>query len=284
MNPVCRRFQDELLDRLGTASASIAAIFDAPHARECAACVEAARRMERHSIAVRALGRIPVPAELEGRVVAELYAGRRQERAASALDRLARVDVPERLAEIVDRARDDADSAADAQSRDDVSGPRSPLALGRLHAPEILRRLVEEELSHPVQSRIARHLGGLERKVAPAALDARVYALLTSARPRRTWQQPRPAWIAISAAAAVLVIGWTLWSNSSMSAAEHHYSFKVVEVSSVRYLDPLARDLMAGVGPGMLADVMTNAAGQERDHGAGQSPSAGGSTGGRRDF
>jgi hypothetical protein len=241
MNVECRRYLEQFLDRCGDAEAMESISSDlarADHARECKECARTAARMAKQASGLAGMQRLEAPHALEGRVVAELYAGRRQDRASSALRRLPRLPVPEEL------------------ERAFGGGPHAPKRLG---APAILRELVEEELSHPVQARIERQLGRLARMHAPAALDARVEAALAgrtapreSARAWRRW-----TWVAVAAGVAVLAAA----GIRALPRPTPRYSFQVVEAHSIREMSPFARSWIAAVGGGVLEQARVEPSG-----------------------
>lgn len=133
-DPRCAAFRSEALDALA-AGASVAgpsaAAESNAHALECAACARFAARAMPIRRALAALPRRDAPRELDGRVVAELGAGVRQERAVAAVRALGRVAPP---AELDSAVGGEARAAADTQS---TGRPAAPRVLERLVAEEL---------------------------------------------------------------------------------------------------------------------------------------------------
>jgi hypothetical protein len=221
MRPDCQVSQDAL-------AAGERATFDA-HARQCADCAAFARRLDRGLAALAQLARVDAPAELTGRVVAELEAGRREERAIESVRSLARVAVPEHLEHAVAR----------------TAAPAAPAAVEALAAPEVLSRLVEEELADPAKARVRRFVGSLERAAVPAELADRIEAALAKPRPRR-WFRSRL--IAGGLTLAFLAVLAVAWRADSLAAAKRHVEW--VRVESASELSPFAASLAAGLTGG----------------------------------
>lgn len=203
--------------------------FDA-HARACGECAAFVLRLARNRGALTELARLAAPAELDGRVVAALEAGHRAQRAVEAVQGLARVVVPEHL----DRA---------------VARDAAPLASEKLVAPDVLRRLVEEELSDPSKARARRFVGSLERLEAPAGLAARVAETLRRPERKRSF---RSRLLAGGATAALLVCAafvWAALSRDAQPARRGHIEW--VRAESTGELSPLAASFLAGFTGGV---------------------------------
>ncbi|MCC6409667.1 MAG: hypothetical protein IT453_21110 [Planctomycetes bacterium] len=206
-------------------------VFEA-HARTCTTCRAFATRLQRGERALVGLARIAAPASLDGRVVAALEAGQREERAIRALRRLDRVEVPEHLDHAVARTA-------------------APIAPAPLAAPDVLRRLVEEELSDPSKARAQRFVGSLERVAAPDQLFARVQGALTQPPPKRSF---RSRLLAGGAALVVVATTAILWYSNSRETPRARIQW--VRVDSVDELSPLAASFVAGLSGG-ASDVST---------------------------
>lgn len=210
----CLGVRAEALDGRPDAAPSPVA---AAHLASCAACRAAVTARTRVARALGALARQPAPVELDARV-------RAFARGAGALEPLA----DERL-----------DSSAE------------PLAelfarLPRQRAPQVLDRLVREEIADPARARARRFAGDLERLSAPAELGL-------VAQPRTAARGPRPflRFAAAAAVAGLSLSGWLAWRASQAPAPR--YRFQVVHATEVAQLDPLARGLVDGLTGGMLS-------------------------------
>jgi hypothetical protein len=142
------------------------------HLATCADCAAYVARVARSLAGLRGLERRPAPIELDGRVVAALQAGARQERAVRAVEELAPRTAPERVERAVET---DAELAAHHPGRE--------LRPARLRAPQVLDRLVAEELGDPSAARARRFVSSLARLEAPGELALRVAGDLAGTPP-----------------------------------------------------------------------------------------------------
>ncbi len=218
MDARCQTFRDALIE---------SSTLDQHSSHDCAECAAWARRFRQRESVLGSLERRAVPAELDGRVIAALEAGYREDRAVAALRDLARVDVPSSLDRAVER----------------VAGEVVLRAPTQVSAPDVLRRLVEEELSDPSKARARRFVGSLPREFAPAELDARVAAELAKPeRPRRF----RSKLLAASFALVVLAISIELAISVRVSRSRIQW----VEASDPSELSPMAASLFSGFSGG----------------------------------
>lgn len=216
----CREFTGMLADAADLASGGDAL---ADHARTCADCARYAARVARIGAALRELTPMAAPAELEGRAVAAFEAGHRSDRAVAALRTLGRREAPASL------------DAAVARAAGEPAVPR---------APEVLRRLVVEELSDPRKATARRFVGSLPRTSAPEALYDGVGGQLQ----RRRSARPGRAWLITTGAvllSALLVGGW-LMRREPTAAGKPSGKIVWVRVDSAKDLSPMTRALMAG--------------------------------------
>lgn len=219
----CEAFRSELAapgDAVSTA-----------HALECAACAAFARKLTRNASALRALERLRVPAALDVRAETALEAGFRAERAIGAVSGLGRQSVPSSL--------DDAVARAAGDSR----------GFGR-QAPEVLRRLVEEELADPTKAIARRHVGSMRRMPAPEALELAVRAELSAPRRARPLQ-PYVVAAGLLLAGALALTGWALRRSAPEGQGERS-RIVWVQVDRADQLSPLGRSLLAGYSGGAL--------------------------------
>jgi hypothetical protein len=218
MDARCQAFRDALVE---------SSTLEAGSLHECSECAAYARRFSQRESVLRSLERHTAPTELEGRTIAALEAGYREDRAVAALRDLARVDVPSSLDRAVER----------------VAGEVAQRATSPVAAPDVLRRLVEEELSDPSKARARRFVGSLPREAAPAELDARVAAEL--ARPERP-RRFRSKLLAVSFAVVVLAI--SIQIAISMRASRSRIQW--IAANDTSEISPMAATLFSGVSGG----------------------------------
>ncbi|MSR61832.1 MAG: hypothetical protein EXS08_05250 [Planctomycetes bacterium] len=106
-------------------------------------------------------------------------------------------------------------------------------------APPVLERLLNEELELPLRHRAERFPGSLGRLAAPPELEARLNATARRRNMRRLLLAP-----ALTLAAAGLVV-WLVARQPTPEPRAHRIT--VVQASSLRELDPLARALAEGL-------------------------------------
>ena len=194
-----------------------------------------AGREDRALAALGELSRAAAPSVLDGGVVCALNAGHRQDRAAAALVGLTRREAPQELEERLVEPL-----------------PRS--------APDVLDRLVAEELADPAKSMSRRFAGRLARLRAPATLERRVEAELRGMGPRPSSRDAsaasRPSlrlgpFAAAAGLAALLFAGRALWTPAEREAPPK-LSFEVQRASSLGELNPAARGWVGGIAGGLL--------------------------------
>ncbi len=210
------------LQRILAIAESGAAVED-EHLGACPACRAALARRMRQIEAVRGLARVAAPAALDGHVVAATHAGQRQERAIRALRSLGRLRAPAGLAQ----------------------------RMNALPAPAVLDRLVSEELADLSKATSRRFLARLAPLRAPDELRRRVLAWRDAPR------IPRAA-LGIFAAALLLAIGALVFvqrdrQGTGARGPEGPRTVLVLQrVDSIRDLDPVAGQLLAGVSGGFV--------------------------------
>jgi hypothetical protein len=210
----CRPFRIQWLDGAN----------DPHHAARCEACARWARVAELASESLKGLARLPAPPDLESAVAREL-AGDRVPRIERVLQSLVRRSAPKELDERV--------SAFKFASP--VSEPEPKVhvlrALDVQPAPEVLARLVDEELQAPERHRVERLAGSLERLSAPQDLEARVDARVRRQAIRRLILIP---------AATLAAAAWMLWFSLRSGPEPRARRFEVVEASTLEGLNGIA--------------------------------------------
>jgi len=232
MNSPCRDFLSAMLETAPERPAAASAL--GAHFASCESCRQAFERMCRIRPALANLARLSAPAALDGLVVAATQAGQRQERALAHLrtalaPRKGRQEVPAGL-----------DPFLGAAGSALLSG------VGRVAAPAVLERLVEEELRDPQQALMRRYVSRLRRIDAPASLRTRVQQVLRA--PRRSMGRR-----AVLAGAALVVLCAAMWGWWSLEHVKPRPKFQVVFVDDLNQLDPLALGMLAGLTGGVSA-------------------------------
>lgn len=191
------------------------------HLIACGGCSAFLASVQTQVRALRGLGALQAPRELQGLVVAATQAGHRQERAVAALRSLGPISMPP-----------------------EVDHAIWPLDLS---APHALDRLVDRNLQDPTNSIARRVAGRIERLQAPRDLDARVGQVYAFGAKRRERAARR---LAFSTAALVLVAitvtaTWLIARSGDVAAAEPQ--FVIERVTSPDAFDPLLRSTLSGL-------------------------------------
>lgn len=238
------------------------------HLADCADCAAFAARLGRAVGALEGLERRGAPPELDGLVVAALQAGARQDRAVRALVDLSPEPAPEHVDEAL-AARLEFEAALDSEvALDPESGSASPeFVPPRLKAPQVLERLVGEELADPAASRARRFVGGLPRLEAPEALTERV-ALhmdqLALAPVSLSGQRGSGSGMSLGfgklvalVAASVILVGLagplgSLWPRPSGPAPQaRSLSLQQASLADLASFSSMGRDMVDGLGGGL---------------------------------
>jgi hypothetical protein len=183
--------------------------------------------------------RIPAPVELAERVAQELT-GDRSRRLERVLQSVVRRPAPTLLDECV------GDGFLRRPAPDEQRGSQKAEALRSLDvhsAPEVLERLLNEELADPVRQAVERFPGNLERLEAPRELEKLIGSTVRRRALARLLVGPTMA-----LAAACLVV----WMAARSGVPEPRtYRFNVVHARSFEDLDPMARVLAESLGGGV---------------------------------
>jgi len=236
----CERLQLAMVDALPSTPHLTGELRE--HVLACAACARVVRAWPAASRALAELPRRAAPSELDSAVVAAFHGGARTDRALRALGELARLSPPAELAQ-----------ALEGLARESA-GPVPQL--GRAPAPRVLDRLVDEELQDPSKALVRRHVGGLARLEAPAALRERVAGDFARAqqdsRARLALRQVfrRRLELALGAAALfALFVGLWALQREPVSPAR---PFRVEHAANFGAFSPLSRGMLDTASSGML--------------------------------
>lgn len=232
MNQACKAFRVEWLSG-ETGSA---------HASQCPQCARFVSSSERVAAALSSLEGLSAPAELERCVELEL-AGDRSRRLQRVLNSFIRRGAPavldRRVAEFF---------AAHRAGGDEQRGSRKAEVMRSLDlrpAPDVLERLLREELDAPERQRVERFSGSLERLRAPAVLAERIGSVVR----RRAFGRLVLGPLA-TLAAACLIVWITLLRGEPVP---RRYRFEVIQAASLEGIDPMARMLAESLNGGASA-------------------------------
>jgi hypothetical protein len=173
------------------------------------------RQLLRQARAIRNLERVPVPSDLDGRVVASLQAGYRQERVAEQVHALPAERAPRELDLLVRRLANQPFTDASADLRD-------------LKAPETLDRLVAVRVNAERSARKPSGLSRASRLMAAAALLVATSLGLVRLLGERDVGQ----------------------GNEGLEVAS--FSFRVIRIEDPALADPDLLALLGGMSGGML--------------------------------
>lgn len=231
MNGVCREFRDAwVTGERGSA-----------HPAACPACGDWVRATERMLAELSRLTPVRAPEVLASRIAAEL-AGDRSGRLVRNLCSVVRRSAPEALDGIVAERIERMGPPGDSERR-------KALAVGTLdlqRAPDVLDRLVHEELEAPERHRAERFTGSLPRLEAPAELGE-----LVRVRVRRRVVS-RHALLPLLALAAAGVALWFSLTDRGTEIPTRR--LRVVHSATLDGIDPRALALAESIGGGFGSD------------------------------
>lgn len=207
------------------------------HGESCKVCrafvVASRARIE----ALEGLALVPAPSELDARVDEEL-SGTDTRRMISVLTSLVRHPAPAALDVLVCRRL--------AEQGDPVRGQERARAIAALDingAPDVLERLLREELEDPAGARADRFVGTVTRLEAPSSLADRI---ATGLRRRATLRTVVPP--IASLAAAALVVWLFVRGGEPSERSRAPYPFDVEHTADLGGLDPSARRMALLLG------------------------------------
>jgi hypothetical protein len=234
MRDVCRDIRDLLIERAASGAFDGDLRLD-QHLQTCLDCQAELSRARHVARGLRSLRERRAPFELTGRVVAALQAGQRQERALDALRTLTRAPAPVELEQKLDLG---------------PTGSRPSLAS---IAPNVLERLVAEELEDPAKAVARRFAGRLEHLAAPPDLlemvEARFRQAMQLGVPKRSSRST--ALLVVVLLAGLTLVG--LGISRRVQAKAPEWQFQVVRARSVDELGPMASILLDQVSGGARA-------------------------------
>ncbi len=222
----CQDFRDRFLEREDSAARKSLDILD--HPARCAECDRWMRRVGLQVDHLSSLPRVSAPEALDAAVNLELELV--EGRIARAVGGLPRLPAP---AELEARMR-----GVLAETGETWSGLQPVEGLEKVQAPEVLERLVGEELAAPAAHRTERFVGNLELVRAPRGLERRIAERFERALPALRWVG---ALTALAAASIVVVL--VLHDRDETGRRP-----PLIRAASLNELDPLARGLAFALG------------------------------------
>ncbi len=270
MSPPCNDHRERLLADHECSSSE-------KHLGECGECRAWWVKTERLTKALSGLSRLDAPVELAAAVQrsvssAGLRIGESVDDGELSGDQLAqRLDSdPSSLHPIFEGAFRNLSRLHAPEILDDLVLDPSPLrdsrtatllsGLSRIPVPQVLDRLVGEELESPARHRVERFIGDLERENVPYALDENPVRSIAS----RFGRSNRRMLVAPLTAIAAGLILWASFGGGTRVPETTEYSFDVVRVHSPDQLSPLANSFLSGMTGGSRLQPKTDREGSPR--------------------
>lgn len=222
---ICADLREDTLDELGRSAGFKS------HADDCTACQDWLVRQSKIVGVLRSLDRHVAPREMEGAAEFALQVGTTV--LAEDLRSLERFEAPGELAEML------------AINLAEPVWIQLLTDLPQVTAPDVLDRLVAEELQDHPAAVTRRFAGGLFRKQGPVSLTEQVAAgLAQPAGPQASHAWLKPL---MGLAAAVFVVGSVGFFGNHDEPKVFKPSFTVVEVESLASVSPFGGALIRGL-------------------------------------
>ncbi len=222
----CQEFRDRFLERFNSSARNPLEAQD--HVARCAECDRWVRRVGMQVDLLNLLPHLSAPDALDAAVSLELEL--LEGRIARVVSGLLRLQAPAEL---------------DVRTRDVLAGTGEPWSrlkpveeLEKVPAPEVLERLVGEELAAPAAHRTERFVGNLEPLRAPRGLERRLAERFERALPALRWVGALTT-LAAASIAVVLVLRDQDGGGRKLP---------LIRAASLEELDPLARGLAFALG------------------------------------
>ena len=251
VNDTCRRIREDWLERANDAAALASFEREERHVVECADCARWAAAMRAQVETLSSLSRKRIPERVATSVDGDL--AQPPILLERALRSLPRPSAPSELALLVSRSL--------ATPRPAVDPVRSLQILDVAMVPDVLERLIDEELGEPRAHRVDRFVGNLDPRRAPDELVERTDASLRQSSFRRL------VLFSLASVAAAILVLWFAVLGRNGSDASPARSFRVVRAETLDQLDPFARQLASALGGGIQPAAKGLAAPQEKDEG-----------------
>lgn len=247
---VCQKFRSKWLDERAMADADGVQALDVAdgHQADCKACNGWVRSTKQQIGLLLDLPVLEAPAELDALVEHAIENPPAEERVEQVLAALPKKAAPDELGErlAASMRRDVERREQRAVGSGAVSeGERTVLSVKALDiepVPNVLERLIDEELESPAAHRAERMVGNLDRRLAPAILAQRV------ARELRRHSLPK---LVLAPVATLLAASLLLWVVVRGGGEEPiGYSFEVVRFTDSAALNPIARQVAEALSAG----------------------------------
>lgn len=251
---VCQQFRSKWLDERAMAESDGVQALDVVegHQSACNACNGWVRSTKQQISLLMELPLLEAPEELDALVEEAIQSPPPEERVEEVLAALPRKAAPDELeARLVESMQRDEERREQrkVQSGDDRT-VQSVRALDIEHVPNVLERLVGEEMSTPAAHRAERMVSNLEPRLAPAALAKRVARELQL---RALTKLPKKI---VAPAATVLAACLLLWiALRGGEEPKPGYSFEFVRAKDTSALNPVARQVADALSAGTASAV-----------------------------
>jgi len=267
---VCQKFRSKWLDESAQADADGVQALDVAdgHQADCKACSGWTRSTKQQISLLLDLSVLGAPEKLDGLVEQRLENPPSEERLEQVLAALPKKTAPDVLAERltaslhrdVQRREQRRVRGGDGKSGEGERTVQSVKALDIEQVPNVLERLIGEELETPAAHRAERMVGNLDRRPAPAILAKRV------ARELRRHSVPRLVLAPLATLLAACLLLWVVVRGGGEEQVG--YSFEVVRARDTGALNPIARQVAEALSAGAsnaVREVRPEARAQERN-------------------
>lgn len=246
---VCQQFRSKWLEERAMADADGVQALDVAdgHQSACKACSGWVSSTTKQISLLMELPLLAAPEELEARVEEAIENPPPEERVESILAALPKKAAPDELGQrLADSMRRDLERReqrlVQSGQGDGERTVQSVKTLDIEPVPNVLERLIDEELSSPAAHRAERMVGNLDRRVAPEALGKRVL---------RELQRHSVPKLVVAPLATLLAACLLLWVALRDGAEEPvGYSFEVVRAKDSASLNPIARQVAEAISAG----------------------------------
>jgi len=249
---VCQQFRSKWLDDRAMADADGVQALDVAdgHQADCKACNGWVRSTKQQIGLLMALPVLEAPEELDALVEHAVENPPPEERVEQVLAALPRKAAPSELGERlatsmlrdVERREQRAIQSGQGQGGERERTVLSVKALDIEHVPNVLERLIDEELESPAAHRAERMVGNLDRRHAPAILATRV------AQNLRRHSLPRLVFAPLASLLAASLLLWVVVRGGGEEQVG--YSFEVVRATNSAALNPIARQVAEALSAG----------------------------------
>jgi len=253
---VCQQFRSKWLEERAMADADGVQALDVAdgHQSACKACGGWVSSTKKQISLLMELPLLSAPEELDAEVDEAIKNPPPEESVESVLAALPKKTAPDELGQrLADSMRRDMErreqraiqtgaQAGVGETSEAVRSLQSVRTLDIEPVPNVLDRLIDEELSSPAAHRAERMVGNLSRRPAPEALTQRVV------RELQRHSMPRLVLAPLATLLAACLLIWVALRGGTEEPAG--YSFEVVRAKDSAGLNPLARQVAEAISAG----------------------------------